>query len=121
MKQNKKIIILILVSILILAGFRFSNSVYSEELNDKVNFKFLFPKIILTKENSRHNLSLSDYLRNFDSPYQETLMATLAALPETNVEIISFDSSKGQIDGLYRHKERLYILVVATEEKITIG
>jgi len=65
------------------------------------------------------NLSLNDYMQNFQYPYDKVFINTLAALSDLNFQITSFNSTKGEIFAKFKKKE-LYIVISKTDNNKTL-
>ncbi|MDD3014183.1 MAG: hypothetical protein PHC34_10820 [Candidatus Gastranaerophilales bacterium] len=57
------------------------------------------------------DISLSDFIKNFNDSYSNTFTSTLYALSESKVEILSFNSKEGKIYARLYNKKNLYVLV----------
>jgi len=65
-------------------------------------------------------ISLTDFVRSFNASYSNTFVATLYALSEAKIEVLSFNSLEGKIYArLYRAKD-LYVLIQPFNSKVTL-
>ena len=63
------------------------------------------------------NISLSDYMKNYQLDYLTAFMSALNALNEPKIQISGFNAESGEINAVYNNSKGLYITVIPETDK----
>lgn len=107
-KNTIKYITIALISTFLTTNF-YGEKVYSQE---KILIKPALSPV--PEKKISPPLSFSDFVKEYDYPYQETFIACLAALPSSNITVTSYNSTKGEIKAKLKGAKELYITVLQT-------
>ena len=65
------------------------------------------------------DISLIDFIRNFNYGYSKTFRLTMATLTQFDITPLFYDSSKGQIRAKFKSGKEIFILLLPSQEKLT--
>ena len=96
-----------------------------ENISKQKHLPFPFAKNVLKSDTKQaaqvksKPVSLSNFIKGYNYSYSDTYVATLAALTSSNVELISYNSSKGTIKAKLSGGKMLYIVLIYSQPKST--
>ncbi|OGI01162.1 MAG: hypothetical protein A2Y25_09020 [Candidatus Melainabacteria bacterium GWF2_37_15] len=74
---------------------------------------------IRLKEPVITNVSLINFIRNYEYDYKRTFSSTLNTLVQLNITPVDYDSGRGQIRARLSSGKELFIFLLPSQEKLT--
>jgi hypothetical protein len=78
-----------------------------------------YVKKIFELNSKQRGLSLISLIKNFQYDYSSTMDSAVASLVENNVDILFYDTEKGQIQARLQSGKEIFILLLPFQDRLT--